>query len=130
MAATYWSGAGGSIKIGVTPIILPVVNWSGKEAVDTFEFTNALDSGYKTRGTQNGDFTGSATVVYDSVAVIPTTDFAVGATVAAKFMKGGSTKYVSCNAIIKSHSWKVSPRNPAAVEVDIEFESTGTVTHG
>lgn len=130
MAATYWSGAGGSINIGATPIILPVVNWSGKQSVDTFETTSALSSGYKTRQTQNGDFSGSATVVYDSVDVIPSTAFAVGATLACKFLKGGSTKYISCNAIIKSHSWKVSPRNPAAVEVDIEFESTGAVSHG
>lgn len=130
MAATYHSGSGGSIKIGVTPIILPIVNWSGKHAIDTYETTNALSAGWKERGTQNADFTGTATVVYDSTGVIPTVDFAVGASLDCKFMKGSSTKYISCTVILKSHSWKVSPRNAAAVEVDIEWESTGAITHG
>lgn len=128
MAATYWSGASG--KITFNAVDIPVVNWSGKESVDTFEFTNALSSGWKERGTQNKDFSGSATAVYDSVDSIPTTHFAVGASATALFYKGGAGTYVTCTVIIKSHSWKVSPRNPAAVEVDFEWESTGAVTHG
>lgn len=128
MPATYWSGAGGKITVGATD--LPVVNWSAKQAIDTFETTNALSSGSKTRGTQNADLTGTATVVYDSVDVVPSAAFAVGSSATTLLYKGGSTKYLSATLIIKSHSWKVSPRNAAAVEVDIEFESTGAVTHG
>ena len=130
MAFTPWSGKGGKVSLGGTPVDLPVVNWQGKESIDTVETTNALSSGWKTRITQNKDLTGSMTVVYDSGDAEPETAFALGASLAGKLYKGGSTKFISGTFIIKSRTWKVSPRNPAAVEVDIEFESDGAVTHG